>query len=307
MKASKLSALIGIGAGLLISQSTLATENGAPTTAPGIYGFGAGYMPPATDVGTFALRSSIYKANKNLDGNGNESLTDFSQTVKALSLTYIKMTESTFQNASYGYGIVVPFLELDIDGKVPNTPINVVGTDLGVADIQIIPYILQWHPSANLATNTQLQIQIPTGHYNKNDAITTGLNHWAFSPAFNFTYATDSGFEVSSSFQLDISTKNKDTDYKNGIEYRHEFAIGQNFTDWTVGLGGFYYKQLTDDKAPATSNIVDGNRAEAIAVGPELSFFRPGLPLVSFHAYKEFNVANRTQGYTAALVVSQSF
>ncbi|RDL42875.1 hypothetical protein DN730_17325 [Marinomonas piezotolerans] len=307
MKATKLSSLIGIGASLLIAQSALATENGAPTTAPGIYGFGAGFMPPVTDIGAFAVRGSIYNADKNLDGNGDDSLTDFSQSVKALSLTYLKMTEKTFQNASYGYGLVIPFVELDIDGKVPNAPVTVSGSDAGIGDIQVIPYILQWHPSANLATNTQLQIQIPTGNYDKNDTITTGLNHWAFSPAFNFTYLTDSGFEVSSSFQIDISTENKDTNYTNGIEYRHEFAIGQAFNDWTLGVGGFIYKQLTDDKGPASSNIVDGNRAEAIAIGPELSFFRPGLPLVSFHAYKEISAKNRTQGYSAALLVSQSF
>lgn len=307
MNISKLSSVLGISAGLVLSGSVLATENGAPSTAPGIYGFGAGFMPPVTDVGTFAIRGSIYKADKNLNGSGDDNLTDFSQTVKALSLTYIKMTDIEFQGATYGYGIVAPFITLDIDGQVPNANIQVEGSDAGLADIQIIPYILQWYPSPNLATNTQLQIQIPTGHYNKDDTITTGLNHWTFSPAFNFTYATDSGFEVSSSFQLDLNTENKDTGYTSGIEYRHEFAVGQHFGDWTLGLGGFYYKQLTDDKGKASSNIVNGNKAEAVALGPELSFFRPGLPVVSFHAYKEFKAKNRTQGYTAALLVSQSF
>ena len=307
MNKFKISSIVGIGASLMISGSVLATENGAPSTAPGIYGFSAGYMPPVTDNGSFTLRASTYKADKNLNGSGDDKLTDFSQTVNALSLTYIKMTETQFQGANYGYGIVIPFLDLDIDGKVPSTTTQVAGSDSGIADIQIIPYILQWHPSESLATNTQLQIQVPTGHYDKDDTITTGLNHWTFSPAFNFTYMTDSGIEISSSFQLDINTENKDTNYTSGMEYRHEFAIGQSFTDWTVGLGGFYYKQLTDDNGPASSDIVNGNRAETIAIGPELSFFRPGLPFVSFHTYKEFKAKNRTQGYTAALLVSQSF
>ena len=38
-----------------------------------------------------------------------------------------------------------------------------------------------------------------------------------------------------------------------------------------------------------------------------LTSYRPGLPFVSFHAYKEFKAKNRTQGYTAALLISQSF
>ncbi|RNF51571.1 hypothetical protein EBI00_06670 [Marinomonas hwangdonensis] len=307
MNHNALISVMTISVGLAVSATTFATENGAPSTAPGIYGFSAGYMPPVTDVGAFSIRSSIYRADKNLDSKGNDKLEKFSQTVKSLSLTHIKMTEHTFQGANYGYGIVIPLLDLDIDGRVPVADIPVVGSDSGLGDIQIIPYILQWHPADNLATNTQLQIQIPTGRYDKDDTITTGLNHWTISPAFNFTYLTEGGFEVSSSFQLDINTENKDTIYTSGMEYRHEFALGQKFTDWTLGLGGFVYKQLTDDKAPTSSNIVNGNRSSVMAIGPELSFFRPGLPFISFHAYKEFKAKNRTQGYTAALLVSQSF
>ncbi|WP_417527686.1 SphA family protein [Marinomonas shanghaiensis] len=307
MNHNTLTSIMTISVGLAVSATAFATENGAPSTAPGVYGFSAGYMPPVTDVGAFSIRSSIYRADKNLDDKGDDKLEKFSQTVKSLSLTYINMTEHTFQGANYGYGIVVPALELEIDGRVPGANIAVVGSDSSIGDIQIIPYILQWHPSDNLATNTQLQIQIPTGHYDKDDTITTGLNHWTISPAFNVTYLTDSGFEVSSSFQLDINTENKDTNYTSGVEYRHEFALGQHVNDWTIGLGGFFYKQLTNDKAPASSNIVNGNRSSAVAVGPELSFFRPGLPFVSFHIYKEFEAKNRTQGYNAALLVSQSF
>ena len=35
-----------------------ATENGAPTTAVGVYDFGAGMMPPATPSGTVASTNS---------------------------------------------------------------------------------------------------------------------------------------------------------------------------------------------------------------------------------------------------------
>ncbi|MCW4630443.1 SphA family protein [Marinomonas rhodophyticola] len=181
MNHNALISVLTISFGLIASATTLATENGAPSTAPGIYGFSAGYMPPVTDMGAFSIRSSIYHADKNLNGTGEDKLKDFSQTVKSLSLTYIKMTEHRFQGANYGYGIVIPMLDMEIDGRVPKADIAVVGSDSGLGDIQIIPYILQWHPADNLATNTQLQIQIPTGHYDKDDTITTGtqsLDHF---------------------------------------------------------------------------------------------------------------------------------
>ncbi len=108
--------------------------------------------------------------------------------------------------------------------------------------------------------------------------ISPGLNHWTFSPILNATYISDSGFEVSSSFEADINTRNHATDYKNGVEYRHEFAVGQHVGPWTVGVGGYYYRQFTDDDAPG---LEAGNRARVLAVGPAVSYFKPGIPGVA--------------------------
>ncbi|MCO6717068.1 transporter, partial [Streptomyces sp. CHB19.2] len=77
----------------------------------------------------------------------------------------------------------------------------------------------------------------------------------------------DSGFEVSSSFQADFNSRNPATDYRSGTEYRHEFAVGQHLGPWTLGLGGYYYRQLTDDDAPG---LTRGNRARVLALGPAL-------------------------------------
>jgi hypothetical protein len=128
----------------------------------------------------------------------------------------------------------------------------------------------------------------------------------SFSPAFNVTYVSATGFEVSSSFQIDVTTENKATKYQNGIEYRHEFAIGQKVSDWTLGVGGSMYRQLTDDKQEG-QNFVNGNKSSVLALGPNINFFRPGLPIVSVHAYKEFKAKNRAEGYTAAVIVANSF
>ena len=131
MNHNALISTLTISVALAASATTFATENGAPSTAAGIYGFSAGYMPPVTDVGAFSIRSSIYRADKNLDSKGNDKLEKFSQTVKSLSLTYIKMTEHRFQGANYGYGIVIPMLDMEIDGRVPKADIAVVGSDSG--------------------------------------------------------------------------------------------------------------------------------------------------------------------------------
>lgn len=291
---------------IFLSASGHATENGAPTTPAGLYDFGAGFTPPPTPVGTFGLRTAFYSANKLKDGNGNDQPVDFSLDVLSIGLAYLRMTDQQILGARYGWGAVLPFFHMDASLDVP-TPFSTFSDSAEVfrqADLQVLPLILQWNPAPNLGINTQFQIQAPTGDYDQDRLVSPGLNRWAFSPILNATYITESGFEVSSSFQLDFNTRNPDTDYRSGVEYRHDFALGQHIGSWTAGLGGYYYRQITDDDAPG---LTDGNRAQVMALGPAVSFFQPGLPAVWLHAYKEFEARNRTEGYTVALRIAKAF
>ena len=290
----------------LFHGSLQATEGGAPTTPFGVFDFGAGTTPPPTPFGTIGMRTAYYWANEQKDGSGNKVNNAFSLDVLSVGLAYIRMTNTEIFGARYGFGAVLPFFQMDARLKVPTPfgPLRFSETVTRQADAQLIPLILQWDLSRNLAVNTQLQIQAPTGDYDKDRLISPGLNHWTISPALNATYISDTGFEVSSSFQLDFNTRNHATDYKNGVEYRHEFAVGQHVGPFTLGLGGYYYRQLSDDDAP---NLNSGNRARVLALGPAISFFKPGLPPIWFHIYKEFGARNRTEGQTVALRISHSF
>lgn len=306
VRRSSLMAPVFLLSPLLFSVSVEATENGAPTTALGVYDFAAGMMPPATPFGTLGLRTAYYSSTVQKDGNSRSVDNDFSIDVLSVGVAYLRMTEQRLFGARYGFGVVQPFFKMGADLGV-NTPIGPLRFEADVfrqADTQFLPLILQWDLSRNLFVNTQFQIQAPTGDYDPDRLVSPGLNHWAFSPIVNATYISDSGFEVSSSFELDFNTRNPDTDYKNGVEYRHEFAVGQHFGPWTAGIGGYYYRQLSDDDAPG---LESGNRLRTLAVGPALSFFKPGLPPVNLHAYKEYGSRNRTEGYTVALRVSHSF
>lgn len=295
-----------LGVSLLIGSQAYATENGAPTTPAGVYDFGAGMTPPPTPFGTLGMRTAYYSTNVQKDRHGDKVNNAFSLDVLSIGVAYIRMTETQLFGAQYGFALTQPFFQMDARLKVdtPFGPLRFEKEVFRQADTQITPLILQWNLSPNLFVNTQLMIQAPTGDYDKDRLISPGLNHWTVSPALNATWISNSGLEVSSSFQLDFNTRNHDTDYRNGTEYRHEFAVGQHVGPWTVGLGGYYYQQLSDDDGP---NLDHGNRARVLAVGPAVSFFKPGLPPVWLHAYKEFGAENRTEGYTVALRFAQSF
>lgn len=292
-----------------------ATENGAPSTPIGLYDFGTGFMPPTTDLGTFASRLAFYSSDTLHNNNGNPTAgQDFNLDVTSLSAVYLRMTNTTLFGGRYGFSAVFPMLKMDGGLSVSIPDVGVVFQNetqvFRDGDIQAIPLILQWSPQPNLAVNTQFAVQAPTGDYDADSFVSPGLNHWVFSPSVGFTYINNSGYEVSSHFQLDISTKNDATDYKNGIEYRHDFGIGKHIQNWTVGLGGYYYRQLTDDKTYSNysgPSITDGNRGEVLALGPALSYFSPGKPAVLLHAYKEFAAVNRSEGINIALRIAQTF
>lgn len=291
------------------STASLATENGSPTTAMGLLDFGAGYLPPTTDNGTVGFRAAYYSTDAQKDNDGNDTGNDFSLDVLSLSMAYIYMTDQKVLGARYGFGTVVPFFKMDSELQVKRGGTTLFSDQADVfelADIQLMPMLLQWTPSPNLSIFAQLQIQTPTGDYDSERLVSPGLNRWAITPQAAFTYVSENGYEVSSSFQLDINTRNDDTDYRSGTEYRHEFAVGKHVGPWTVGVGGYHYQQITDDDAPG---LEGGNRASVVAAGPAIGFFDPGssIPPIRFHAYKEFGAENRTEGYNIGLTMAFSF
>lgn len=281
----------------LLCGSAAAVENGAPITPFGVMDFGAGQLPPPTEIGTVGLRFASYRANELRDDQGDKSPVGAEVAVDSVGLAFIKMTELTLGNAKFGWGAVLPYLRTRLDLTVPTPagPLALSGRNSAQGDVQLIPLILSWTPSPGLYTNVQLQVQLPTGSYDKARLINAGSNVRTFSPVFAFTWITPGGLELSSNIQLNFSSRNQDTGYTSGRQYQHEFALGQHVGSWTFGLGGYHFQQISDDEGPG---VVNGNRARVTALGPAVSFFElgSGLPLVWVHAYKEFNARNRAQG-----------
>ncbi|MGJ7512935.1 SphA family protein [Pseudomonas baetica] len=286
--------------------SAEAVENGVVSTTFDVSDFGASIPPSPTANGTLSLRTGCYSARIVKDKQGKRADNDVDHDLVSIVPFYIRMTEHTLLGANYGFGILLPLFKMDAEFKVqtPAGPRKFEASAFCMSDAFFVPLILQWNLSPSLFVNTYFAITAPTGDYDKKRLVSPGQNHWSYSPGLSATYITDSGFEVSSNFQVDVSSRNKANDYKNGVEYRHEFAVGQHIGPWTVGLGGFYYRQISDDDAP---HLTTGNRAAVSPLGPAAVFFKPGLPPVSAHIYKEFDARNRAEVYTFGVRVSQNF
>lgn len=293
---------------MLAPDAAHAVENGAPITPFGVFDFGSGMLPPPSEVATIGLRAAFYRATQLRDDAGHRSPVGLELKVDSIGLAVVKMTDTPLLGGKFGAYAVLPFLDMSNRLGIPTPvgPLNLEGSNSAQGDLQIAPLVIQWTPSPGLYANAALQLQLATGSYDRARVINAGTNHWTVTPNAAFTYIMPSGFEVSSTFQLNFNGRNKDTDYRSGVEYQQEFAVGQHVGPWTFGVGGYVYQQLTDDKR-AGQDI--GNRSRVMALGPAINFFElgSGWPLVWFHAYKEFGAKNRSQGTHAALRAAWTF
>ena len=146
-----------------------AVENGAPITPFGVMDFGAGQLPPPSELGTVGLRLATYRATELRDDGGNVAASKPDLRVDSLGVAYIRMTDYTLGDAKFGWGAVLPYLRMSLDLAVP-TPagtLNLRGENNAQGDLQLIPVILQWTPAPGWYTNVQLQVQLPTGSYDR--------------------------------------------------------------------------------------------------------------------------------------------
>lgn len=247
---------------LLLSGVAHATEGGGGAYPNGAEDFMAGAVPPP---GTYFLDYfTWYSADRFNNNDGNNVVPGFKLNVTGNVFRFLHVTNKTFLGANWGLQMFIPLLNVDV--SVPGRSDN----KFGLGDIIIDPVILAWHFSKNLHVVAGLDIYIPTGDYDKNRLANTGRNYYTFEPVVGVTYLSDSGFEVSGKFMYDINTKNNSTNYTSGNEFHTDYTVAQHLGPWSLGVGGYWYQQVSDDEQNGVT--VRKNLGSAIAVGPQVKF-----------------------------------
>lgn len=252
----------------------------------------AGAVPPP---GNYFLNYFGNYTGTLRDGSGNKIVApngkDISVNATFDALRFIKVTDTQLLGANYGWAAILPIVDLSI---------NAAGSKdgrTGIGDATITPIILSWHsPEWHYAFG--LDINLPTGAYNKNDhpGKNIGANYYSLEPVFGATYLGKDGWEVSGKFMYNWKTKNKDTDYQSGDEFHMDYLVGKHIGPWSVGVSGYYLKQTTDDKLAGTKVGADGNRGQVFAIGPSLKYETAAKSHLIFQWQRESNVENRFQG-----------
>ncbi len=142
-----------------------------------------------------------------------------------------------------------------------------------------------------------MDIILPTGSYDKNNPVNVGRNYTTFEPIYAVTYISDCGWDVSGKFLYDFNTENDDTDYKSGQEFHFDYAVGKQVTkSWKVGVGGYYYKQITDDEKDGKK--LKNSKGQVFAIGPQVQYNHGKLSFIGKYQI-ETNVKNKPKGNKA--------
>ena len=271
-----------------------ATEGGGGAYPNGAEGFMAGAVPPP---GLYYLNYlTNYSADALMDNNGDE-VGDFKLNATANVSRVVYTSPYKIFGGYWGGQVLVPVVTLNASLNINPGPGELFDdSDTGLGDIVIDPFLVSWH-SKNLHQVIGMDIILPTGSYNKNNPVNVGRNYYTFEPIYAVTYISDSGWEVSSKFMYDFNTENDDTNYKSGDEFHFDYTVGKHINkEWTVGVGGYYYQQITDDEQ--NSDTVEDNKGQVLAVGPQVQYNYGKLSFIGKY-HIETNVKNRPKGNKA--------
>ncbi|ABV37339.1 conserved hypothetical protein [Shewanella sediminis HAW-EB3] len=277
--------LLSAGVGGLLTGFASATEGGGGAYPNGAEGIMAGALPPP---GFYYVN---YATHYNADGA--QLPVDLKLDVSANVSRFVYMTEHKLFGADYGTYMVVPLLHVSamLDTHSPAGTIS--STESGLGDIAFSPLVLAWH-SKNWHVATGLEFVVPTGDYDKHNLANLGRNYWTIEPVFAATYITDYGLELSGKFMYDFNTENSDTDYKSGQEFHVDYAVAYHTGPWTLGVGGYVYKQTTSDSGAGVTDP-DGNKGQVLAIGPSVKYDLAGLSIEAKYQ-EEIWVENRPEG-----------
>lgn len=336
--------IAGLATGSLIvgmsafAPAAFAAENNEVAVPMGIWGLDSAILPLSGVYGQIVAPS--YRSDTVKDSNGDDLVfrksvpgipvvlngsVKASIKVDAIIPKLVYVSEDAILGGRYGGYVAVPLLNKKRDITINiNTPLPVAlqqkistdasaaasGSRSGVGDVELAGFISWKFESLSLVA--AMNIDVPTGSFDKNSQVNLGLNSYSFRPLVSAAWSTDSGFDLAASLAYNYSTANRDTDYKSG-QYVHLEYIGsyQFSNNVKAGLQGYYLQQVTDDQDPngtSALTIVNGNRARAASLGPIVSYQTDDLKTqVEFKYLKEFSARARPAGGFALLTLSRLF
>lgn len=275
------------GATLLACGSAFALE-GVSAYPNGASNFMTGAIPPPGVYGVVYGKGYSADGVKDASGNDTPLPPDFNIRAYATSLDLVWVPGVKVLGGDLAAHAVVPLLSVKTKAG------GVSQSKTGVGD-SIVGVGTGYHHSPNLHTFLSLNAYLPTGGYTLGDMVNLGANHSAFETAYTVTYIDPNGFNADIAMGLIFNQKNTATNYQDGNVFHFDYALGWGLGGgWTAGAGGFYTKQLTNDKIAGVSTA--GTKSSGMSIGPVVKYDSPTGWSASVKWEKELNVKNGAEG-----------
>lgn len=255
---------------LCLMNAQVLAKQGGDQYPHGTEGFMAGAVPPAGDY--LIVYGVDYRGT--LTDNGGEEIKiagdDIELRINALSFRWIHVTETKILNGDFGFHVIAPFLngEIDVAGETSSMS--------GLGDMVIDPFIAWHYPNLHLVAG--IDFFLPTGSFDEKEAINPGAGYWSVEPLVGLTYLSDGGFEASAKLMYNIKSENDDTDTLSGDEFHMDYTLARHDGPWTYGVGGYYVQQIQNDEVDGEE--VDNSKRRSLAVGPQVKYDHKNMSFV---------------------------
>lgn len=291
------------GAGLLAAQAAHAYD--LPVVNLGLTSFLDGGLPAGPG---WYLQEYFqnYSANRLRDKDGKDIGLPKQNLDYQVAVTQVSyLSNIRVGNASLGLNAVLPVVtRMRLDDGLDNAALK---AQSGMGDLLIGPFI-QFDPvmgpnGPRFVQRVELQVNLPTGEYDRQHDVNPGNNAWSFNPYWAATYWFTPKWTASIRAHYLYNGKNDDPGvaFGNVDDIQAGQALHANFaTEYAVtehlrlGINGYWLKQITDTQVDG--HDVSGRREKVWAIGPGAMYsFSPSDHLFA-NAYFEQDVENRPDG-----------
>lgn len=291
------------GAGLLAAQAAHAYD--LPVVNLGLTSFLDGGLPAGPG---WYLQEYFqnYSANRLRDKDGKDIGLPKQNLDYQVAVTQVSyLSNIRVGNASLGLNAVLPVVtRMRLDDGLDNAALK---AQSGMGDLLIGPFI-QFDPvmgpnGPRFVQRVELQVNLPTGEYDRQHDVNPGNNAWSFNPYWAATYWFTPKWTASIRAHYLYNGKNDDPGvaFGNVDNIQAGQALHANFaTEYAVtehlrlGINGYWLKQITDTQIDG--HDVSGRREKVWAIGPGAMYsFSPNDHLFA-NAYFEQDVENRPDG-----------
>lgn len=277
--------LLGAGLGLLAGLAQ-ATEGGGSTYPMGAENYLSGAMPPPGRYAQFYI--GHYEADSLRGNDGRKLPVDFRVRANSIAPRFVWVTEQQMLGGNLAFHAIVPLVDLKVEINGHSQ------SKRGLGDIIFGP-ALGYHLSEKMHAIVALDLLAPTGEFDRHDQTNIGRNYWGIEPVLALSYIDPAGLNIDAKIMYDFNLRNPDTDYRSGQELHMDYALGWGLNNgWVVGVGGYAYRQTTDDRQ--YGERIEDNKGRVFSIGPSVKYTSREGWFLTAKWEQETQVRNRAQG-----------